>query len=191
MFLCLRPPLLSAAPACRESVQFAAISTFVLFYSAFTAFSAPAVGRGLMAITLQLSRLLSRRDDPLSSLSLAFIIILSVSPFSLFSAGFQLSFSAMLGIYLLMPFLTASFKCLPSLVSEPVALSLSASAATLPATAAHFHRMPLLAVFANLLVTPLPVAFAAAPPSLAPAAISRCGRACAASLRRLQASRSR
>jgi competence protein ComEC len=140
---------------CREGARFAAISAFVLFYGAFTAFSAPAVRAGLMAITLQLSRLLSRRDDPLSSLSLAFLLILSVSPFSLFSAGFQLSFSAMLGLYLLMPSLTAAFKRLPPTVSEPAALSLSASAATLPATAAHFHRMPLLALFANLLVTPL------------------------------------
>lgn len=140
---------------CRESVQFTAISAFVLFYSAFTAFSAPAVRAGLMAVTLQFSRLLSRRSDPLSSLSLAFLLILSVSPFSLFSAGFQLSFSAMLGIYLLMPSLTAAFKRLPPPVGEPISLSLSASAATLPTTAAHFHRMPLLAVFANLLVTPL------------------------------------
>ena len=156
----LHVSLLAAAIAfllrrCHEGARFAAISAFVLFYSAFTAFSAPAVRAGLMAITLQLSRLLSRRDDPLSSLPLAFLLILSVSPFSLFSAGFQLSFSAMLGIYLLMPSLTAAFKRLPSPISEPVALSLSASAATLPATAAHFHRMPLLAVFANLLVTPL------------------------------------
>ncbi len=140
---------------CHEGLQFAVISAFVLFYCAFTAFSAPAVRAGLMAVILQLSRLPSRRSDPLSSLSLAFLLILSISPFSLFSAGFQLSFSAMLGIYLVMPSLAARFQRLPSPISEPVALSLSASTATLPATAAHFHRMPLLAVFANLLVTPL------------------------------------
>lgn len=156
----LHVSLLAAAAAfllrrCREGVQFAAISAFVLFYSAFTAFSAPAVRAALMAITLLLSRVLLRRNDPLSSLSLAFLLIVSVSPFSLFSAGFQLSFSAMLGIFLLMPSITTVFNRLPPPISEPAALSLSASAATLPATAAHFNRMPLLAVFANLLVTPL------------------------------------
>ncbi len=140
---------------CRDGVQLSAIALFVLFYSAFTAFSAPAVRAAIMVVCLQLSGVLMRRNDPLSSLSLAFLIILIVSPFSLFSAGFQLSFSAMAGIFLLYPSLSAALSRLPRPVSEAIALSLAASASTLPATAAHFNRMPILAVFANLLVTPL------------------------------------
>ena len=136
-------------------LQLAVVAAFLLFYCAFTAFAASTVRASIMTICLLLARALWRRSDALSSLSLAFLLIVSISPFALFTAGFQLSFTAVLGILLLYPVFSAAFKRLPRPLGNSFALSISANVATLPATAANFNRLPLLAVAANLLVVPL------------------------------------
>ncbi len=135
--------------------QFIAICAALLFYCAFCAFAAPTLRAALMVICLLLAKILYRRNDPLSALSFSFLILLLISPFTLFSIGFQLSYTAVLGILLLYPALSAVMQRLPRPLSEPLALSISAGLSTMPVSAATFHSMSILSVPANILVVPL------------------------------------
>lgn len=56
---------------------------------------------GLLMVYLQLGRMVRRQRDPLTALAAAFLCILLLRPLELFSAGFQMSFSAVLGLILL------------------------------------------------------------------------------------------
>lgn len=135
--------------------QFIAICAALLVYCAFCAFAPPTLRAALMTVCLLLAKVLHRRNDPLSALSFSFLILLFVSPFALFSIGFQLSYTAVLGILLLYPALSTAMQRLPRQLREPLALSVSATLSTLPVSAATFHSMSILSVPANLLVVPL------------------------------------
>lgn len=132
------------------------ITCIVLFaYCAFCAFAPPTLRAALMTVCLLLAKVVHRRNDPLSALSFSFLILLLVFPFALFSIGFQLSYTAVLGILLLYPALSAPMQRLPRQLGEPLALSISATLSTLPVSAATFHSMSILSVPANILVVPL------------------------------------
>ncbi len=135
--------------------QFIVIFIVLFFYCAFCAFAAPTLRAALMVLCLLLAKILYRRNDPLSALSFSFLILLLISPFALFSIGFQLSYTAVLGILLLYPALLNGMRCLPKTLSEPLALSVSAGLSTAPVSAAVFQSMSILSVPANLLVVPL------------------------------------
>ncbi|HWR22892.1 MAG TPA: ComEC/Rec2 family competence protein [Feifaniaceae bacterium] len=135
--------------------QFIIVCAVLLFYCAFCAFAPPTLRAALMVVCLLLAKILHRRNDPLSALSFSFLILLLISPFALFSLGFQLSYTAVLGILLMYPALLAAMRRLPRTLSEPLALSVSAGLSTAPVSAAAFHSMSLLSVPANLLVVPL------------------------------------
>jgi|GEM_PF-3204252 len=135
--------------------QFLAVCGFLLLYCAFCAFAPPTLRSALMTACLLLSRLVGRRNDPLSSLAFSALLILLLSPFALFNAGFQLSYTAVLGILLLYPRLNEAWARLPGMLREPLALSIGAGAGILPASAANFNSVSLLSVPANLLVIPL------------------------------------
>src|SRR5699024_8157229 len=106
-----------------------------------------------------LSRLLSRRPDRLTTLAAAMLFVLATDPLQAWAAGFVLSFSAMLGISLLMPPLERLGARLGNRTGRKILsllfLSLAAQLGVLLPTAAYFHQLPLYGVFINLLVVPL------------------------------------
>ncbi|MEZ4627504.1 MAG: ComEC/Rec2 family competence protein [Eubacteriales bacterium] len=63
---------------------------------------------GLLAFPLR------RRLDAVSTLSASFVLILFVKPYSLWSAGFQLSFVAVLSLILLAPLVRAPLAAAPA-----------------------------------------------------------------------------
>lgn len=130
----------------------------LVVYAAFTGFI-PSVTRAvIMAVVYMTGRIIGRRSPALNSLCLAAIIILIVSPADIYSAGFQMSFAAVVGIILFFPLIDAvdrrEHPLLYSLVSFP-ALSISAMILTGFVSAFHFHEYPLYFLVANLLVVPL------------------------------------
>ena len=75
----------------------------LLFYCALTGGSAAAVRATLLCLLRQGYEDLHRRRSTLHLLSIAALIQLTISPVQLASAGFQLSYGAMLGIGLVLP----------------------------------------------------------------------------------------
>lgn len=149
-------------------LQFAALGAFLLIYSAVTGFAPSVVRAAVMAMTATLARLLGRRYDAPSALAAAFILLLLIEPYSLFQAGFQLSFSAVAGILLLQPVFSGLMRGLFAPLRDALSVSVSASLGIAPVTMATFHRLPLFGLLANLLAVPL------APLILLPALLSIC-----------------
>lgn len=82
----------------------AVILSFVsVFYLAFTGFSVSATRSIIMLLMVYLSTLMSQSADSLTSLSVAGALIMLVSPETVMSAGFWMSFGATLGIILCVP----------------------------------------------------------------------------------------
>lgn len=128
------------------------------------------VRAAIMALAFLIAILLGKDRDLYNTLALAGLVILVVSPPSLFDISFQLSFSAVAGILFMTPKLTA-------LIPEPspegksgvqifirrrlrdialfMIVSISATLGTLPLVAFYFNRMSLITLPANMVVVPI------------------------------------
>ena len=118
--------------------------------------SSPSVVRAaLMAGALVLARLGGSRAHALSALMLAALVMLLVAPPVLWDVGFQLSALATAGLILFGAGIEWRLRRWPSLVREPVALTLAAQLTTLPVILLNFERLSLVAPVANVLVVPI------------------------------------
>ena len=139
-------------------VQFAVLLVLLLLYCRLLEFAAPVVRATILTLVLYGARLLHERSDPLTSLSFAFLVILAFRPLDLFHAGFQLSFLAVAGIFLMgSPLQQEAEKWLqkrkaPKWVKGVVAsyaITLAASLFTAPIVAGTFHRLSLIGLLFN------------------------------------------
>jgi len=124
----------------------------------------PSLFRATVMVTFFcLSMLLQRRNHSIHSLGTAGLLWLYISPHSLFSAGFQLSFAATAGIILLHPVLCTMtpklqnkrFDFLLRQFITPFWLSVTASAATIPVLLHHFGTFSIYGLFFNPAAIPL------------------------------------
>ncbi len=113
--------------------------------------------------------LAGQQRDPWHVLLVAAIVLLAWNPYTLFDAGFQLSFAAVVAIFALAGPLARALEGYPgpAALRGAVAISVTCSAVTAPLLWAQFGRVPLLGVVANALAEPavgplLGLAFAAA-----------------------------
>jgi competence protein ComEC len=158
---------------------------FIVLYVVLTAMQPSALrSAGMMAI-IQGSRLIGRRAHAPSALSVTACLMIIVQPPTAFSLGFWLSVFAVFGLAVFLPLIKAWVIALPQLarhsktqaktkanpvvnkatkklarlvkrqITEPLALSLTAQASTIPLTAPAFACVSLVALPANLVVTPL------------------------------------
>lgn len=127
----------------------------------------PSVCRaGVMCLVWLGGFLFSRRPDGLNSLGLAVMVLLLANPYTLYNAGFQLSFLATAGILLIAPRLMRNYPPLerPNTVAHYVgyrmgyyvagalAVTVGASLFTVPISCYYFGGFSLLLPVANLLV---------------------------------------
>lgn len=130
--------------------------SILFLYVIICGFSTSVVRAFIMTTCMLLCKLFDRRYDSLNSLALAGSIILVFSPLDLFTAGFQLSFMAVLGIILLNPLFSRFFsKFLFEQFADSLSLSLSASFGIMPIMAINFHKISALSVFTNMIVVPV------------------------------------
>jgi competence protein ComEC len=104
-----------------------------------------------------LAWLLSRERDPWHVLVLAGVVLLAWNPYTLADAGFQLSFAAVVAIFLTAGPLLRSLEGypVPATVGAAVSISAACSVATAPILWLQFGAVPLLGVLANVLVEPV------------------------------------
>lgn len=146
--LCLIP---SSKPLLRESI----VGAFLLIYCALTGFSPSLVRASMMTLCLLSAPIFSRRNDSLSSISAAAIIILTFSPEAIENIGFQLSFAAVTGIALLYAPIKQKMGFLGSAISSTIAVSVSATLGTMPLMLYHFSRLSVYALLANIIILPM------------------------------------
>lgn len=140
---------------CRLPLQVSTILTIAFLYSygVLTNFSVSTNRSVVMMIVLLLAKLFGKTYDILSALALSALLILLQNPLQLFSVGFLLSYSAVLGISLLYPGFKRIFpyKCK---ILEGVLVSTSATLATTPAVLYFYYQFPTYGILINLLILP-------------------------------------
>lgn len=138
-------------------LQFGLVLLFLLAYCRLLDFSAPVVRAAVLSLLMLGGRLLHRRSDPLTSLAVAFVLILLMRPLDLFTIGFQLSFLAVLGIITLgdrLQHLWRQSRPGLRLFDRPVLAlqaTLAATAFTAPLSMTVFHQLPVM----GLLLSPI------------------------------------
>ena len=113
------------------------------------------VARAAVMVSVFLLGLISERPtNPYNSLCIALLFILAISPFSLFSAGLQLSVSAVLGILAFAKILNpiSPKKRLTYKVVGTFTVTIAALLGTMVVTACYFHRLPILFLFSNVFI---------------------------------------
>ena len=90
-------------------------------------------------------------------LALAAVVLLGWNPYLLFDAGFQLSFAAVVAIFLFAKPLARVLEGYPvhPKLGAAIAISLACSFLTAPILLVQFGRVPVLGVVANALVEPV------------------------------------
>lgn len=121
------------------------LTSLLLFYALVTGLP-PSVQRAtFMCIVLIIAETIGRKDVSLNTLAISALIILAIDPHALFDLGFQLSFMAMAGIFLLyepMEMLWKPSNRILQFIWQISALSFAAQLATFPLSLYYFHQFP-------------------------------------------------
>lgn len=140
---------------CNRYLKTFIIISVLIFYSGICGFSASSIRATIMCSVLLFASITGRKYDPLSSVSLALIIILLIFPVQLFCVGFQLSFSVVLGILLLSKRVSLIFKFLPKRLADSLGVVISAQLAGIPICLSAFGYFSAISIITNLLMIPL------------------------------------
>ena len=126
----------------------------------------PSVWRAtLMASFYLLAKIVQRDGNLWNIIACTALVLLIINPYYIFDLGFQLSFAAVISIVFFYGYLEQSLpqRFRPSLiendllkgVSGLLLVSLSAQVGTLPFIWGFFGRIPIMGIFANVLIVPL------------------------------------
>ncbi len=145
----------------------------IFFYTILSGMRITAIRSTLMITAYVLSVVINRERDILNTLALAGLLILIISPASLFDPAFQLSFVAVLSIILIYPLMTESLSeriykqspnggIVPSIgkrlifrVYQFATVSVSVLLGILPISAYYFFKASPLSIVINFAVVPL------------------------------------
>ncbi len=139
----------------------------IAFYTLLVGAEASVVRAAIMGGLGLLARQVGRRQDGLISLAVTAALMALFNPLVLWDVGFQLSFTATLGLVLYAEPLSAGFtrwathwlseeraKKLTGPVGDYFLMTIAAQITSLPVLAYHFHRLSLTAVPASFAVLP-------------------------------------
>lgn len=132
------------------------ISIYILMIGA----PASAVRAGIMAAIFLVAQNFGRASTGQRVVVFAGLFMLLLNPLLLrLDVGFQLSFLAILGLIYCQPVFNFIFKKVPNFKFFPlkttISATMSAQVFTLPILLYNFGRMPVLSVFANVLIVPI------------------------------------
>lgn len=120
---------------------------------------APSVCRAvLMAAIYEAGRSIENRENSLGAISASGLLICIFAPAAPLSVSFQLSFSAVLGIRLVYPWLSKMFQSKSKILSyiwQVAAMSISCQVGTAAITWYHFRTFPRHFLLTNLIAIPL------------------------------------
>jgi ComEC/Rec2-related protein len=144
-------------------LKFIVVMLGLFVYAGVTGFRPSVCRAASMAFLFGLASVLQRNVNHIHVLNITALAFLTVRPVLIFEVGTQLSFAAVYGILFMYPKLDAVIKKRirmrgVRLVARPMAVSLSAQIFVAPLLIHYFHRLPVYAVLANLLVVPIAAA---------------------------------
>ena len=142
----------------------------VIIYTFIAGLGISVVRASIMAVTFMIAIILGKDRDLYNTLALAALIILIISPHSLYDVSFQLSFVAVWAILFITPSFTMMFaKGNPEEMSKQrewikkiftnififIVVSLAATLGTLPFIVFYFNRISTIVLLSNLIVVPI------------------------------------
>ncbi len=141
-------------------IGLALLILILVFYAGLTGFSVSVLRASVMAILLTYGKLFSKSSDSLNLMGIAALVILLFDPSQLFEIGFQLSFSAVLIILLVLPviqnvipyWVRIKWYGAPIMV---IIISLVVQLGLYPLQAFYFGEVSLISPIANALFVPL------------------------------------
>ena len=145
----------------RKKRFIALIPLLLIWGFSFMVGAAPPVLRSsIMCSLLAIAKTIHKRytGNQVNVLLFSAFILLVSNPNDLFDTGFQLSYTAMLGIFLFQPPLEAAFNFKNRILrylNTSVCTSIAATLGTLPLNFLLFHQFPPLFILANLAIVPL------------------------------------
>lgn len=150
----------------RKSIVIALI--FIWLFALLIDFGNSVTRSCLMISIYFISVLLQRKSDLLHSLSLSAMVILMIDTQQIFDVGFQLSYSAVLGIYWFNKVISNRILMISPRIMEKIqknrlgqyflsllSMTIAAQLGTLPLIIFYFHQVPLISILANFFVIPL------------------------------------
>ena len=131
----------------------------IWLYAFVTGLSPSVMRAAIMFSFLLVGKLLNKNTHSLSTLAVSAFCMLCYNPFYITEVGFQLSFSAVIGIMYFVPKLESYFNLQSRywLVQKTITItyvSIAAQLATAPIGLLYFHQFPSYFLFANLVVIP-------------------------------------
>ena len=132
--------------------------SFLWFYALMTGMSASVMRSATMFTFIIIGdKFLNRTSSIYNTLAASALILMLIDPFVVYQVGFQLSYSAVLGIVYLQPKLYRLFYNPNALIQKIWAItcvSIAAQIATFPLSLHYFHQFPVYFFISNLIVIP-------------------------------------
>ena len=139
-----------------DKTKFFVIVPVIFIYAMLCGFTISVTRAFIMTFVLLYLKMRRKEYDGLSSLSLACIIVLLICPFQIYSAGFRLSFGAVLGIILLSKTFERFFsRVFHKRLAGALSIALSAQIGTIPTLVLYFKNLSIFSIVANLLAIPI------------------------------------
>lgn len=117
---------------------------------------APAILRaGIMISFFLVSELSGRKQNNLNTLFSSAFFLLLINPKLLYDVGFQLSYTAVLGLFTIYPLLNTTFRVKHKLlnkIKQYIAISVAAQLFTAPLVLYYFHQFPNYFLLGNLFI---------------------------------------
>jgi competence protein ComEC len=130
----------------------------IWFYALITGLSPSVLRATIMISFILIGKILMRKGFLINSLAASAFLLLNIDPFTLYHIGFQLSYSAVLGIVLLQKpiynLIHLKHK-IPNTIWEVTTVAIAAQMATTPFVLHYFHQFPTYFMLSNLLLVPL------------------------------------
>ncbi|QXM06214.1 DNA internalization-related competence protein ComEC/Rec2 [Crassaminicella indica] len=131
-------------------IKIFSILAIVSFYVIITGCAPSVLRAASMTFILILAPLFDRRYDSLCAVASAGLIFLMINPLYLLDIGFQLSFTAVLGIILLYKSIFKKLRILPKAIRTILSVSMAAQIGVIPIVAYHFNYISLGAFIINI-----------------------------------------
>jgi len=133
----------------------------IAFFAVMAGLRLPVCRAAFMLIMYYTAHLFRREGDPLSAMSLAAIVLLTIQPLNLFNAGFQLSFLSVFTVIMMHRYKVYERATELTHVPKILVFSFLVSAAiwvvTLPIVMGSFQLVSFVSPFANVFATPMMV----------------------------------
>jgi len=124
----------------------------IFFYALLTGFDSPVVRASIMASFAFGAQIFGRQKTALMALFFSGFFMLLVSPGLIVDIGFQLSFSATLGIILFQKTISRLSQILPNIIKEDFSTTIAAQIGSSPFLLFAFGKINLLSIFINLIL---------------------------------------